>query len=149
MCENRTDACMLTRMDFHCDNHPLFRKICDKENIEADAVVPSVLEATEEGQKVARGQGSEGLGKYLSVYERIAADHGATGGSVGDFDFWEEKISAGGGGDFRNSEAVKEARKKLGERRKMHPVDRARASATATAAAAAAAAAAVSGAGED
>ena len=124
------------RMDFHCDNHPLFRKVEDEAEIKADLVVPSVLDATEEGQKVSRGQGSEGVGKYLSIYERVAERGDAASEDDAGFDFWDDSLSAGGGGDFRNSEAVKQARQKLGERRKMHPVDRARATAAAVAAAA-------------
>ena len=126
------------RMDFHCDNHPLFRKVVDEEEVKADPVVPCVLEATEEGQKVSRGQGSEGLGKHLSIYERVAEAESADR----DFDFWEESLSAGGGGDFRNTEAAKQAREKLGKRRQLHPVDRAKVTAVSASAEGAASAAA-------
>ena len=48
------------------NEHPLFEELSDKE-IEADPVVPLVMESTEEGKKVARNKGV----KLLLVYVRL------------------------------------------------------------------------------
>lgn len=51
----------------HLNAFPLFERIPD-EDIKDDIVVKQVIEATEEGKKVARANGS----KYLACYTRLA-----------------------------------------------------------------------------
>jgi|TARA_B110000208_G_scaffold184522_1_gene238508 tRNA (guanine-N7-)-methyltransferase len=53
-------------MKDHCKRHPCFRQIPEEQLVD-DPAVPCMREATEEGQKVARGGGS----KYYCVYERV------------------------------------------------------------------------------
>lgn len=53
-------------MQKHCTDHPLFERVPDEEN-ETDPVIPLLLHATEEAQKVDR----EGRGKDLAVFRRI------------------------------------------------------------------------------
>ncbi len=50
----------------HLDAHPLFRRL-SKEETDVDPCVPSVMNDTEEGIKVARNNGD----KFLAVYERL------------------------------------------------------------------------------
>ena len=50
----------------HLDEHPLFRRLEEKE-LEGDPCVRCVMEDTEEGKKVARNEGD----KYLACYVRL------------------------------------------------------------------------------
>eukprot|EP01104_Vermistella_antarctica_P000681 TRINITY_DN10815_c0_g1_i1.p1 TRINITY_DN10815_c0_g1~~TRINITY_DN10815_c0_g1_i1.p1 ORF type:complete len:336 (-),score=67.13 TRINITY_DN10815_c0_g1_i1:10-1017(-) len=53
-------------MDTHIDAHPLFEKL-SQEELDADPVVPLVLQSSEEAQKVARANGD----KHLAVFRRV------------------------------------------------------------------------------
>jgi tRNA (guanine-N7-)-methyltransferase len=89
-----TDVADLHRwMASNCELHPYFERVSDDE-LKGDSCVPVMRTYTEEGQKVARLQGS----KYIAVFRKVSREKAlekerkrtTTAASGGAADFWHE-----------------------------------------------------------